>query len=138
MSCFSPLYVRYHDGKFVRFGGRLTDKISPCDPLETIVPVPCGKCDGCRLDRSKRWADRMLLEFEAPAGSLPPRKALFLTLTYDDDHLPKVTCTDRQCRGNLSVRDTQLFIKRLRKFFYPRKLRYFLCGEYGGLTFRPH
>lgn len=42
------------------------------------------------------------------------------------------------CRGNLVVRDVQLFIKRLRKAVSPSKLRFFLCGEYGEHTFRPH
>lgn len=137
MSCFHPLYVRYSDGQFVRFGGKLSSTIRP-EPDEEIVPVPCGKCDGCRLDRSKRWADRMLLEFDKPAGDLPPKSALFVTLTYDDPHLPVMTTTDNQRRGTLRLDDVQHYIKRLRKWFAPRKLRYFLCGEYGDTTFRPH
>lgn len=139
MACFNPFYVRYIDGQFGRFGGKLTQAvIDSALPGETIVPVPCGKCDGCRLDRSKAWADRMLAEYEYPVSPECRRKALFITLTYDDAHLPLVTCTDRQRRGTLKQRDTQLFLKRLRKHFVPRKLRYFVCGEYGGTTFRPH
>lgn len=139
MSCFHPLYVRYYDGEFARFGGKLTSTIlNNPEPGEEIVPVPCGKCEGCRLDRSRRWADRMLLEFERPAGDLPPRTALFMTLTYADDHLPLVTTTDHQRRGNLCLKDVQDYIKRLRKWVFPRKLRYFLAGEYGDRTFRPH
>lgn len=137
MPCYHPLYVRYADGQFIRFGGKLTSTIIP-EPGEEIVPVPCGKCDGCRLDRSKRWADRMLLEFDKPAGDLPPKTALFVTLTYNDAHLPVMTTTDRQRRGTLCLKDVQDYVKRLRKWFAPRKLRYFLAGEYGDTTFRPH
>lgn len=54
----------------------------------------------------------------------------FVTLTYDDDHLPE--------GGTLVPRDPQLFIKRLRKLVHPIKLRYYLVGEYGDRTFRPH
>lgn len=54
----------------------------------------------------------------------------FLTLTYDDDHLPK----DR----GLDKRHFQLFMKRLRKFVSPKKIRFFHCGEYGEKTRRPH
>lgn len=138
MACYHPLYVRYADGQFSRFGGKLTKAILQDIDLGEIVPVPCGKCPGCRLDRSRRWADRMLLEYERPAGELPPRTALFVTLTYDDDHVPKVRCTDRQWRDTLSLADTQDYHKRLRKYFSPAPLRYFLAGEYGDLTFRPH
>lgn len=53
----------------------------------------------------------------------------FLTLTYDDDHLP----TDM----SVSPRVIQLFMKRLRKK-WPNKIRYFACGEYGDQTMRPH
>lgn len=137
MSCFHPLFVRFYDGKFSRFGGKLTSGTKPLDG-EEIVPVPCGKCEGCRLDRSKRWADRMLLEFDKPSCGLPRRSALFLTLTYDDAHMPVVRATDNQMRGTLDLKDVQDFLKRLRKSIAPKKLRYFLAGEYGDTTFRPH
>lgn len=35
-------------------------------------------------------------------------------------------------------RDIQLFLKRLRKRFQPKKIRYFICSEYGPTTNRPH
>lgn len=54
----------------------------------------------------------------------------FITLTYDQEHLPN---------GNsLNPEDPQLFLKRLRKKLSPRKLRYYLVGEYGDQTQRPH
>lgn len=54
----------------------------------------------------------------------------FVTLTYDDEHLPQ----DHQ----LEPRDLQLFIKRLRKHFHPRHITYFASGEYGDEGARPH
>lgn len=54
---------------------------------------------------------------------------MFVTLTYDDDKLPP---------DGVSKRDVQLFLKRLRKRFDSRTLRYYICSEYGDHTFRPH
>lgn len=54
----------------------------------------------------------------------------FVTLTYDDEHLP--------AGGSLVYRDFQLFLKRLRKVRSPKPVRFFVCGEYGEQTVRPH
>lgn len=62
-------------------------------------------------------------------------KAVFVTWTYDDEHLP--------ANASLSKRDFQLMVMRLRKVLYKQyskefRIRYFACGEYGDLTHRPH
>lgn len=57
-------------------------------------------------------------------------RSIFLTLTYDPDHLPR--------GGTLVKRHVQLFFKSLRKRLHPRKIRYFVCGEYGTTGNRPH
>lgn len=54
----------------------------------------------------------------------------FVTLTFDDEHLP--------ANGGLDKRPLQLFLKRLRDKFKPIKIRYFAVGEYGDQTWRPH
>jgi len=54
----------------------------------------------------------------------------FITLTYAPDHLPD--------RGQLDYVDFQKFMKRLRKRIYPVKPRFYMCGEYGETTSRPH
>lgn len=54
----------------------------------------------------------------------------FITLTYDEAHLPE--------GGSLVPKDAELFLKRLRKRLEPVRLRYFLSGEYGDQTWRPH
>ena len=112
--------------------------------------IPCGQCTGCRLRKRKDWATRMELE----AYSQSKENIWFITLTYDDDHVPtQDTVTGEIYKGGiniwkgtserprttqtLSVEDTQLFIKRLRKAV-KEPLRYFLAGEYGDNTARPH
>ena len=54
----------------------------------------------------------------------------FITLTYDDDHLPKDGCIDKK--------HLQDFFKRLRRDLPPGTVRYIACGEYGEQTRRPH
>lgn len=54
----------------------------------------------------------------------------FVTLTYDDDHLPKDKGLDKS--------HLQRFFKRLRKAFPTKPIRYYACGEYGDNTKRPH
>lgn len=53
----------------------------------------------------------------------------FITLTYNDNHIPK--------GESLKYRDWQLFAKRLRKH-YKKKIRFYMCGEYGETFSRPH
>lgn len=90
--------------------------------------VPCGRCLGCRIDYSRTWANRMILELQ----DMP--KAIFVTLTYNNQHVPKA---DNGCM-TLNVRDVQLFFKRLRKAFTGIRIRYYLAGEYGPKNLRPH
>jgi len=87
------------------------------------VTLPCGQCIGCRLEHSRQWAIRCLHE-----ASLHEHNC-FLTLTFDDEHLPK--------SESLDVRDLQLFMKRLRKE-YGKGIRFYACGEYGEKYYRPH
>ncbi|QXN75108.1 replication initiator protein [Microvirus mar25] len=139
MSCFRPSYVTFNRGQFGKFGGRLTQGVldAYADSETEVVPVPCGHCIGCRLDRSKAWSDRMLLEYNTDRDTYSKHTALFVTLTYDEVSLPRFVCSDGMTRGNLNVVDIQNFMKRLRKFLN-HKVRFFCAGEYGDTTFRPH
>jgi len=56
----------------------------------------------------------------------------FVTLTYADEHVPRLVDGTQ----TLYKRDFQLFLKRLRWKTGP--FRYFLAGEYGSKTQRPH
>lgn len=46
------------------------------------MDFPCGKCLACRIARTREWAVRIMHEMSEWEDSV------FLTLTYDDDHIP--------------------------------------------------
>lgn len=100
------------------------------------IEIPCGKCVGCRLDYSRQWADRCMLELQDSDS------AYFLTLTYDDQHLPRSVYADPdtgEAMASYTLRkdEFQKFMKRLR-YYFGDEIRFFACGEYGSRTFRPH
>lgn len=84
----------------------------------------CGGCVGCRLEYSRQWALRMMHEASLYEANV------FLTLTYDDEHLPP--------HASLRLKDWQDFMKRLKERFRGRSIRFYQCGEYGEQTHRPH
>ncbi len=96
---------------------------------EWYSTVPCGQCRECKMDYARQWANRMVLE----AQDWPSN--LFFTATYNNDHLPFNSSSGFP---TLDKRDVQLFMKRLRKFFTGRKIRFYFSGEYGTKTHRPH
>lgn len=55
---------------------------------------------------------------------------MFITLTYNNENLP--------ADGSLNHRHFQLFMKRLRKQYPEKNIRFFMCGEYGDSSCRPH
>lgn len=54
----------------------------------------------------------------------------FLTLTYDNDHLP--------ADGSVDPTELQLFMKKLRWAYRPQRIRFYGVGEYGETDGRPH
>lgn len=86
--------------------------------------VGCGQCMPCRLNRRRLWMHRMMLEAQMHGD------CSFLTLTYDDEHLPN--------GSSLEPKDAQDWLKRFRKRIAPLHVRYYLVGEYGDETWRPH
>ncbi len=92
--------------------------------VDQYVDVPCGKCIGCRLERSRQWAVRGIHELKYHDN------ACFITLTYNDENLPE--------NGTLVPEHLTLFWKRLRKEIAPIKIKYIACGEYGDNLGRPH
>lgn len=142
MPCYHPTWVRLpltkekekHPGLY--FLGKLGSGPGPGPVIdsntgETVEPflLPCGSCIGCRLDYSRRWADRLC--FEDRSQDLP---SWFITLTYNDDHLP----IGSKGFPTLDKRAVQRFIKRLRARLPECAIRYYLAGEYGSRTARPH
>lgn len=94
--------------------------------MEGIQEYGCGQCKTCKINRSRVWIIRMLLEAKEHPYSA------FVTLTYSDECLPK--------GGSLLKRDAQHFMKRLRKelSLEGREVRYFMSAEYGERGGRPH
>lgn len=87
--------------------------------------VPCGQCMPCRINLKRMWTGRILLE-----QAHTPNDSSFVTLTYDEDNLPD--------NRTLVKKDAQMFMDRLRKRTGVGRVRYFLVGEYGDKTWRPH
>jgi len=117
MPCYHPITGwRRRDGS-----GKITFTSSEgfCD---RPVSINCGRCWGCRARRGQEWAARCLHESQLH------EKNCFLTLTYDDEHLPE--------DGGLDVTHWQKFAKRMRKQLGP--FRFYHCGEYGEENKRPH
>lgn len=124
MTCFHPIRAwRSLDGRQANGKWRLV--FNQSDGYSDLpVEIPCGRCIGCRLERSRQWAMRCVLESQLY------ERNVFVTLTYRDSDLPP--------DGSVSVRALQLFLKRLRKRYSDERIRFFACGEYGSRKFRPH
>ena len=128
MSCFKPLTGWY--SKHINPSGRRSIVFNRNEALDSYhsLSIPCGQCIGCRLEKSRQWAIRCSLESQLYDNSY------FLTLTYDDEHLPS--------SGSLVPEDLQKFLKKLRRHIEyhgsDEKIRFFACGEYGDNFQRPH
>lgn len=113
MRCFSPVTLKSFDKMT---GSRQV--------------VPCGKCMACLVNKRQQWVYRLKQEAKDHIH------LQFLTLTYNDEHLPVIDELSGQ--ATLVKSDVQNFFKRLRKSIEPLKIRYYLVGEYGFKTKRPH
>lgn len=89
------------------------------------LTIPCNKCIECKGVQRFGKAIRVVHTLEMEPG----HRGCFITLTYDDEHLPKSQL--------LELEKLQLFMKKLRHKTQNR-LQYLAAGEYGGKTGRPH
>lgn len=113
MKCFRPLTAYQLADGSISFSQRGDFR---------FLTLRCGQCIGCRVERSRQWAVRCLHEASMHSHSQ------FVTLTYDDDHVPH--------DWSLNHVHFQKFMKRARRRFGP--FRFFMCGEYGDENYRPH
>lgn len=116
--------IRLASGKPRRLQNRKSDVICIKPFRLGVLEYGCGQCMPCRINKSHQWVGRMLME------SMEHQANCFLTLTFDDQHIPD--------KGHLEKKPLQDFLKRLRAKFHPLKIRYFAVGEYGDQTWRPH
>ncbi len=128
MPCLKPIEAWY--SKTVNPSGKRSLVFNRADAYDVRNPVhiPCGQCIACRLEKSRQWATRCVLESQLH------QENCFLTLTYNDDFLPSDL--------SLHKEHLQLFMKRLRRkleyYGFLQKVRFFAAGEYGSLFERPH
>lgn len=124
MPCYAPLQAWRSIAGPGKSGKRKL-AFSPSTGFKDLpVLVACGQCIGCRLERSRQWAVRCVHEAQLHEASA------FITLTYAPQYLP--------VGGTLVKKHFQDFMKRLRRRFAPRLVRFFHCGEYGDDKSRPH
>lgn len=91
-------------------------------PMHTIIQVPCGKCLECRLEQTRVWANRCVLEAKQWKHNY------FVTLTYNDDTMPR----NSDGVPTINYEDIQKFLRKLRyNLGKDVKLRYLVGCEYG-------
>lgn len=136
--------------------------ISPFYKKDTGMSFPCGKCYPCKARRVSGWSFRLLQEAKRSES------ALFITLTYSNENVTLtqnryMTLVKRDVqlflkrlrtytvRSNITgglTASGQPTRKKNKLFETPQKkshiknqktkIKYYLCGEYGGKTDRPH
>lgn len=133
MPCYSQMLAYPTPGKTkngktpYKFVGKAANLYTRYGSITGALLLPCKQCIGCRLEKSRQWATRLMHETKFHSGSI------FLTLTYDESNLPK--------NGSLVKSHLRTFFKDLRarnSYYGKNKIKYFACGEYGDTTGRPH
>lgn len=127
MACYYPIegWRASQPNENGRYGLVFTKEGAQLDQPQTVA---CGRCIGCRLDKSREWALRCLHEADQH------KENCFVTFTYSPENLPDW--------ADLRKDHLTKFFKKLRKHLdyhhNGQKIRYFACGEYGDKSGRPH
>lgn len=117
-----------------------TKKIPPNanSPNWRVIEIPCGKCIQCKAKYQNSIMIRIVEELKCWS------KASFVTLTYSDSNLPQIfNQSTGETHGTLVKKHFQDWLKRYRQSYFRKnhkkaEFKYYLCGEYGPRTFRPH
>lgn len=91
----------------------------------------CGKCYACKEEIAKEYTSRFIKE------SIYYKHKYFITLTYDDEHLP----LNKYAVGTLNKKHIVDYLKRVNIHCKRKELgdyKYFIGAEYGDGTLRPH
>lgn len=158
MPCYHPL-----DAKLSPSGKPIFKNNTNFGRFTRLVKLPCGRCIGCKLDRSKTWAIRLMHEAQLHEANS------FITLTIDKDRASAAAAadaarprapvrepqdpyatTDEYAHAldrahareiSLSKTDLRVHLKRLRedtRYRSSTTIKYYAVGEYGETTKRPH
>jgi hypothetical protein len=168
--CLNPFYVYsgvlsnsiYHnsqvfleDGIFYTYHKEQMNHLNYSLTKKQVFPVDCYKCVACK---QKKQRDIMLRSYLHQQGLPKGAKCWFLTLTYDWENIPYVDKKTGEIKFGLTtdfkdkngekqiptlyLKDHQLFVKRLRRFFdynyNHSSFKYLAAGEYGDKNGRPH
>lgn len=115
------------------------------------IIAPCGKCYFCRMQKRAAWVFRMQQELKANPN------ACFVTLTYNEDEIKKLRCRfDKRHiarwrkklgadfeTATLNPNHVSSLLKVIQKAVKQKcgddfLARYYITGEYGDNTNRPH
>jgi len=154
MSCYHPLHgfkigltekgkalYQIESGKTEWIHPKQGNKIVVDKIIKDYIEIPCGQCIGCRLDYSRQWADRCMLEAKEHEHNY------MITLTYNDEHLTYKNKINEDGEilyktPSLKPDDLSIFMKNLRRYYKYHynidKIKFYGCGEYGSQTERPH
>lgn len=130
--CLQPLHIKNNSSYHV-------EGIS-----YTGYDVPCGHCLECQQEKRNEWQTR--ISFELASLYACHGRAVFLTFTYDNEHLPHFELDfgvqGKEVISCFSHADVLAFLNRLKveahKRFGPHAYKYFFTSEYGTNTKRPH
>ena len=151
MPCFYPLEGYRSDDGGITFSPKTSMKDTPGGrPSGFPLSVPCGHCIGCRKNKAREWAIR--LEHEARMYRDSGLGSSMITLTYEDKWMPigienPDPIDEQASRPSLRARHISGFMKALRKQIDAEcirngekapPIRYYIAGEYGESTARPH
>lgn len=136
--CTSPLSVRARSSFLSTFSN------------PKAFTVPCGECLSCQYDYGDQWTLRLHYEIRdcLDSGGV----AVFITLTYRNEDLPympvptAISYYDKtrfrvksyERRPCFSYDHIKTFLRELRRDLPTDGLRFFITGEYGDSTSRPH
>ena len=131
--CISPISIRNRFANTVHLRSELGGIVQVPPHLysrKEYIDVPCGKCAECRDKYLNSIYQRAYVE------SLSSY-VYFITLTYDNDHIPSITLPSGKVVFYADYGHIQAFFDRFRKNFN-RVYRYLCVNEYGDNNNRPH
>lgn len=125
--CVSPVRIRNPN-----YGCTADLLVKTTDTLSRYINVPCGVCDECIAKKQSDLVQRVrVLSLD--------HYIFFYTLTYNDESLPRITCSNGVGVAFADHSDVRNMFKRIRKgnlFGYP--FLFYSVSERGKGKGRPH